>query len=157
MKSRTIPFVVAGLLLSAGLGCDRSNASREVEEAAFRTVMEELADAWNRGDARAAANCFTEDATYSEPPDRQLFRGREALFEFFGGSGGRAGAMQMEWHNLAYNPETAVGFGEFSFTYGSTSHGIVAVKLRDGKIANWREIFYDSELSWDAFVSENPF
>ncbi len=155
MTSR--PLLMLCLLLGGGWGCTPSRTSHDSEDAAFRKVMEELADAWNRGDARAAANCFTEDAVYSEPPDRQLFHGRDALFEFFGGDDGRAGAMQMEWHNLAYNPETAVGFGEFSFTYGSTSHGIVAVKLRDAKIANWREIFYDSELSWDAFVSENPF
>ena len=40
--------------------------------AEFRHLLEMLADAWRRGDARAAADCFAEDAVYTEPPDRQV-------------------------------------------------------------------------------------
>lgn len=123
----------------------------------FTAVMEELATAWNEGDSARAAACFTEDAVYSEPPAKQLYRGRQALFEFFGGNEGRPGQMSMAWHHLAFNPETGVGFGEFSFTYGTTAHGVAVVRLRDGKIANWREYWYESELPWDQFIRENPF
>jgi ketosteroid isomerase-like protein len=42
--------------------------------AEFRHLLEMLADAWRRGDARAAADCFAEDAVYTEPPDRQVYR-----------------------------------------------------------------------------------
>ncbi len=49
--------------------------------------MERVAAGWNEGDARAAADCFTDDAIYSEPPGRQLYEGREALYEFFGRRG----------------------------------------------------------------------
>lgn len=126
-------------------------------EAEFIAVMEELATAWNEGDARRAADCFAVDAVYSDPPDKQLYRGRDALYEFFGGDEGRAGQMSMEWHHLAFNAEDQIGFGEFTFSYGSAAHGIVVVRMRDGKIGNWREYWYESDLSWEEFVSRNPF
>ena len=123
----------------------------------FTALLEALASAWNEGDAARAADCFTPDAVYLEPPAKQLYRGRQALFEFFGGNEGRPGQMSMRWHHLAFSPETQVGFGEFSFTYGTTAHGVAVVRLRDGKIANWREYWYESELPWAEFVRENPF
>lgn len=145
------------VVLSALLLCAGCNESTGQDQAELRALLDKVATAWSAGDARAAADLFTEDAIYSEPPDKQLYRGREALFQFFGGESGRAGDMRMEWHNVAYNAETGVGFGEFSFTFGSTAHGIVAVKVDGGKISNWREFWYESELDWDEFVSSNPF
>ena len=149
------------LLLSAmaAMACNGRDTAKPAPPSTteFVAVMEELASAWNAGESARAAACFTEDAVYSEPPAKQLYRGRQALFEFFGGNEGRPGQMSMDWHHLAFNPETGVGFGEFSFTYGTTAHGVAVVRLRDGKIANWREYWYESEFPWDQFVRENPF
>ena len=146
------------LLISTLAGCAvHGRAAEPVPDQQFTALMQELATAWNEGDARRAAACFTADAVYSEPPAKQLYRGREALFEFFGGDKGRPGQMSMQWHHLAFNPETQVGFGEFSFTYGSTAHGVAVVRVRDGKIANWREYWYESDLPWPDFVRENSF
>ena len=131
--------------------------SGESTTAEFRAVMNTLAEAWNAGDARRAAECFTEDAVYIEPPDKQIYRGRNALYRFFGGDAGRAGQMTMQWHHLALDEESQIGFGEFSFTYGSTVHGVAVVRLREGKIANWREYWYESDLPWDQFIRANPF
>jgi uncharacterized protein (TIGR02246 family) len=39
----------------------------------FRQLLQTVADGWNAGDARLAAACFTEDAVYVEPPDRQRY------------------------------------------------------------------------------------
>lgn len=50
-----------------------------------RALLAELADAWNRGDPRSGADCFTVDAIYLELPDRQRHEGRAELFSFFGG------------------------------------------------------------------------
>ena len=58
-------------------------------------VMHNLSEAWNEGDAQRAAECFTEDAVYLDPPDKQLYQGRAALFEFFGGGQGRPRPMKM--------------------------------------------------------------
>ena len=93
----------------------------------------------------------------SQRPDKQVYRGRDALYSFFGGAGGRPGQMTMQWHHLAFDEKSQVGFGEFSFTYGSTVHGITVVRLRRGKIANWREYWYESPLPWDQFTRANPF
>ncbi len=154
-------LILLSLVLSL-LGCpdgspDPETAGPHGTSDAFETLMEELARAWNEGDAARAAACFTADAVYSEPPDRQLFRGRDQLYEFFGGAAGRPGQMRMAWHHLAFNPGTGVGFGEFSFTYGTTAHGVVVLRVRDGQITNWREYWYESDLDWGEFVSGNPF
>ena len=119
--------------------------------------MNTLAEAWNAGDSRRAADCFTVDAVYTEPPEKQLYRGHEALYRFFGGAEGRPGQMTMHWHHLAFDEQTSIGFGEFTFTYGSTVHGITIVRLRGGKIAHWREYWYESALPWDQFIRANPF
>jgi hypothetical protein len=47
--------------------------------------------------------------------------------------------------------------GEFTFEYGSKAHGVAVVRVRDGRIANWREYYYESELGWEAFTRRNPF
>ena len=148
------------LILSALLASCATAPRREPEVSPtveFETVMQELAQAWNDGNSKRAANCFTEDAVYTEPPDKQIYRGREALYHFFGGSAGRPGQMTMRWHHLAFDVQTQVGFGEFTFTYGTTVHGITVVRLREGKIANWREYWYESALPWDQFIRTNPF
>ena len=119
--------------------------------------MKTLAEGWNEGKARKAADCFTENAIYSEPPNKQLYRGREALFRFFGGKEGRKGAMQMSWHHLVFNEQTQIGAGEFTFIYGSKVHGVAMVKVEHGKISNWREYWYESSLDWKKFIGENQF
>ena len=55
----------------------------------FERLMMTISDGWNKGDAREAADCFSEDAIYVEPPDKQLYHGRSELYEFFGGGGHR--------------------------------------------------------------------
>ena len=44
--------------------------------------MNRMAEAWNTGNARKAAECYTEDVVYLEPPDQQVYMGRQALYEF---------------------------------------------------------------------------
>ena len=38
-----------------------------------------------------------------------------------------------------------------------TWHGIVVVRIRDGRIAHWREYQYQSPLEWEQFVDDNRF
>jgi ketosteroid isomerase-like protein len=153
MRASVLPL---GLILAlCTLAARRTPEISSVRE--FQAVLHNLAEAWNNGESRRAAECFTEDAIYTEPPDKQVYRGREALFRFFGGGTGRPGQMTMRWHHLAFDPATQIGFGEFSFTYGTTVHGVAVIRLRQGKIANWREYWYESTLPWDQFIRANPF
>jgi ketosteroid isomerase-like protein len=123
----------------------------------FRDLLEIIAAAWARGDARAAANCFAEDAVYSEPPDRQLYRGRAELFDFFGGNETSPPPMQMTWHHVVFDEELQIGAGEYTFQGRNRYHGAVLVRIADGQIANWREYQRRSDLAWDEFVGVNRF
>jgi ketosteroid isomerase-like protein len=134
-----------------------SARAARADDSDFRKLMETLAEGWNRGDAAKAADCFTADAVYVEPPDKQVYRGRAALYEMFGGAKGRKETMKMTWHHLVFDSERQIGAGEFTFEYGGPVHGVAVVRLRDGKISNWREYWYESKLAWDEFTRNNPF
>jgi hypothetical protein len=131
---------------------------RELDHASFAALMNEVAAGWTANDARRAADAFHPQAIYSEPPDKQLYRGRDALFRFFGRPQGRSSKMTMTWHHLSFNKKTQVGAGEFTFAWdGGQAHGMVSIRLRDELIANWREYFYESPLPWNAFQGANRF
>lgn len=153
-------FLMVCLLSTAAfVSFEWSGAVRagEADSRQFRQLMNTLADGWNTGNARQAAECFTEDAIYVEPPDKQIYRGRAELYRFFGGDQGRRDAMSMTWHHLLFDPEQQIGVGEFTFVYGTPVHGMVIVRVRDGKISNWREYWYESPLGWAEFTRTNPF
>lgn len=125
--------------------------------AQFQALMTTVSDGWNEGNARKAADCFTEDAVYSEPPRKQLYRGRAQLYDFFGGASKPDPPMKMAWHHLVFDEATQVGAGEYTFEMNKRYHGVVMVRIRDGRIANWREYQYESTLGWDEFAGENRF
>ena len=145
------------LLLAAYLVLLPAPATAPLTSAEFRKLMETVSAGWNAGDARKAADCFTEDALYLEPPDKQFYAGRPALYEFFGGATKPEPPMKMTWHHLAFDEASQVGFGEYTFQMNRRYHGIVVVRIRDGKIANWREYQYESKLDWKDFVAKSPF
>jgi hypothetical protein len=121
----------------------------------FRRLLETVASGWNEGDARRAADCFAEDAVYLEPPDRQVYRGREELYRFFGGE--TPSPLEMRWHNVVFDERQQVGVGEYTFQGRNRYHGLVIVKVEDARIARWREYQYVSDLDWDAFVGDSRF
>ncbi|MGV3556808.1 nuclear transport factor 2 family protein [Larkinella arboricola] len=147
-------FFFFGLLIQS-----RAQSSRQkpISRAEFTRLMQTVADGLNENNGRKAADCFALDAIYSEPPNKQIYRGRDRIFEFFGGWKGRPKITQMVWHHLAFDEQTQTGSGEFSLTYGSTVHGMVSIRIRDGLIGNWREYIYQSALDWNGFVLQNPF
>jgi hypothetical protein len=123
----------------------------------FYQLMETVARGWNSNNARLAADCFSEFALYSAPPDPRIRRGRNTLFEFFGGPTGRPRPMRMTWHHLAFDENSQIGFGEYTFTYDLRTHGIVIVRIVGGHTANWREYEHPSPLDWEQMVSDNNF
>jgi ketosteroid isomerase-like protein len=129
----------------------------KLTEMQFQELMHTIADGWNEGDARKAANCFGEDAMYVEPPEKQLYHGRAELFEFFGGEAGTDLPMKMTWHHLAFNEPQQVGFGEYTFEMHGRYHGIVIVKVENGLIKHWREYQYQTGLGWEEFTLHSKF
>jgi hypothetical protein len=129
----------------------------KISTSEFERLMQAVAEGWNEGNAHQAADCFSKDALYVEPPAKQVYRGRSDLFEFFGDDQGTDIPMKMTWHHLAFNEAEQIGFGEYTFEMHGRYHGIVIVKMESGLIKNWREYQYRSELSWQDFTSNNPF
>jgi SnoaL-like protein len=139
------------------VNADSSGATDKITAAQFKLLMQTVAGGWNEGSAKKAADCYTEDAIYTEPPAKQVYAGRKALYEFFGGDKKPEPPMKMVWHHLAFDEESQTGFGEYTFQMNNRYHGIVVVKIRDGKISNWREYQYKSGLEWTEFVNKNDF
>src|SRR5688500_1664007 len=113
----------------------RDPATTGITEQEFRGLLERVAAGWNAGDARMAAAAFAGTAVYEEPPAKQLYRGRAALFAFFGGD--QKLPMVMHWHHIAFDETTQTGFGEYTFKLTGQYHGIVVVRVRDGLITHW--------------------
>ena len=122
----------------------------------FSALLQAVADGWNQGNARMAASCFAENATYSAPPSKGHV-GRPALYEYFGGDKGRPLPMHMTWHHVVFDPDQQIGVGEYTFRYQIQTHGLVIVKISHGLISNWREYEAQSSLPWDSFVGDNKF
>jgi uncharacterized protein (TIGR02246 family) len=156
MKRRFANIGLAVATLSLVAATD-SRSDVHISEAEFARLLQRVADAWNDGNAAKAAECFTEDAIYVEPPARQLYKGRKALFKFFGGNRKPEPPMQMKWHHLAFNAGEQIGFGEYTFQTNRRYHGVVVVKVRGNKISNWREYQYETPLAWEEFTASNPF
>jgi hypothetical protein len=123
---------------------------------AFEHLMQTIAAGWNEGNARKAADCFSEDAIYVEPPEKQLYHGRAELYAFFGGDAGTDLPMKMT-ASFRLQRRGPGWLGEYTFQMHGRYHGIVIVKLESGLIKHWREYQYRTELNWQEFTSHNPF
>jgi len=158
LTSEESALVEIKLALSQNLRERREKQMTEKSTAnQFKRLMNTIAEGWNEGNARKAADCFTEDAIYVEPPDRQVYSGRTALYDFFGGEEKPDPPMKMRWHHLAFDEASQIGFGEYTFQMNRRYHGIVVVRVREGKISNWREYQYQSEMEWEEFSERNRF
>jgi hypothetical protein len=124
--------------------------------AEFHATLDTIAAAWNTGRGARAADCFTEQALYLEPPDRQLYRGRNALRAFFEASAPTAQADRMTWHLRAFDPERQAGLAEYTYRGRRYYHGVVVVTFEQGLIASWREYQYAAEQPWPAFIAPGP-
>jgi uncharacterized protein (TIGR02246 family) len=105
----------------------------------FRALVQRLADAWAALDGDAAAELFTQDAVYMQPPDEQLFVGRDQLRAYFGPLDP---GTYLRLDNVWFDPGVQRGAVEFTFGVGDqevADHGVAIVDVRDGHISAWRE------------------
>jgi hypothetical protein len=152
------PWLLSCLVLAGCAGARSTGTPTGALDAeGFRALMEQVAAGWREGNAAKAVECFTEDALYEEPPKKQFHSGRADLFEFFGGEKGSEKPMHMTWHHLVFDPITQVGAGAYTFRLNRQYHGVVMVKLREGRIARWREYQTESSLSFDEFSAATHF
>ena len=157
-----VRHLLTPMLLLALFACtsDRHSGGRpstQLSSPQFRELLQTVAQGWNTGNARLAADCFAENALYSAPPSSRVRQGRQTLFEFFGGVKGRPKPMSMQWHHIVFDETTQIGMGEYTFTYEIRTHGIVIVRIAAGRIMNWREYEHESPLDWNQLVGANRF
>ncbi len=115
----------------------------------FRTLMADLASAWNVGDADRAAALFAEDAVYLDPVNRKFYRGRAVLRDLFERTARRA-PMTTAWRHLFFDEPSQTGAAEFTFEWGPHSYaGVAIVVLEDGLVSRWREYQVESDSDFD--------
>jgi ketosteroid isomerase-like protein len=134
-------------------GGNDPTSARDLSAREFAALLERLAEAWSRQDTEAGVACFTADAVYMQPPDQQLVSGESELRAYF--SALPPGTF-MTFHNVAFDETAQVGLGEFSFGRDGSAeadHGVAVIRLRDGRIASWREYFYEGPAQFAAFVA----
>ena len=131
--------LLASMFSLAGWAAEAPSESSAMDRAAFVRLMTRVAEGWTRQDTALALSAFAEDALYTEPPDFQIYRGREELRIFFDRV---APGATMTWHHLWFDQDAGFGAGEYSFKNGGRAtavHGVAVVKVVDGEIKVWRE------------------
>lgn len=119
----------------------------------FDALLDRLAAAWAVPDPAAAADCFTVDAIYMEPPDRQLFVGRDQLLAYFSPL---APGTYLRFHHRAFDEPSQVGMAEWTFGVEGrdvADTGVSVIETRRGLIAVWREYHVKGPARWDRFVA----
>ena len=157
MARRLLPLLLplvlaAGSVPAGGAVCGGATRAQPIGGGEFRALLDSVAAGWNSARADLAASCFSEAAVYLEPPDRQLYRGRAALRDFFAASVHPARPDRMRWHGVAFDSARQSGFGEYTYAGRRNYHGIVAIQLDQGLIRSWREYQTGSPLAWEEFV-----
>jgi uncharacterized protein (TIGR02246 family) len=105
----------------------------------FHALLAQLADAWAALDGDRAAQLFTDDAVYMQPPDEQLFVGRDQLRAYF-----RAldPGTYLRLDNVWFDEEAQRGACEFTFGVAGdepADHGVAILGVVGGRIHAWRE------------------
>ena len=117
----------------------------------FLALIARLGDAWDGGDAAAAAACFARDVDYADPT-RYRFGSREALLPFFEPP---PGGHTTAWHRVLFDEVAQTGVVEYTYRGDHAYHGAAIIEVDpDGLITAWREWQHlDDERDWPVFVA----
>lgn len=127
--------------------------SERLDLSGFRDLVSRVADNWAALNAAGAADCFTADAVYMEPPDRQLFRGKEELLAYF--SPLEPGTY-LEIDSIWFDEAAQSGAIEFSFGVAgrpNADHGVAILQIQGGLISSWREYQRPGPAGFDDFTA----
>jgi RNA polymerase sigma-70 factor (ECF subfamily) len=82
---------------------------RSLGDADLQAVVERCIDAWERGDVDAILAMLAEDATFTMPPLRTWYRGRDAIAVFLTGS-----AIRVRWRFVPARANGQRAFGTYA-------------------------------------------
>jgi ketosteroid isomerase-like protein len=119
----------------------------------FEALIQRLADAWAALEAESAVACFTDDAVYMQPPDEQLFLGRDELLAYFAPL---EPGTYLRLDNLWFDEGRQRGTVEFTFGVGDqdpVDHGMSVVDVADGRIRAWREYLVKGPADQERFLA----
>ena len=119
--------------MHSSYGSDASS-TRTVEDADHRVLLDRYVRAWESSDLEALVDLLKEDATYSMPPRRQWYHGRDAIRWFFGHvwkSYGRFRLMRTE-----ANDQPAFGLYTLAnAAAGWNAHSLQVLSVQDDRIS----------------------
>ncbi len=108
----------------------------------LKQLLDELADRWRKRDAQGAAELFSENALYSEPPAHEL-HGRPAIGSFFRSFFANHYGIEFGFSRILIGDGEAAA--EWSFSYFRASDGrrrrlagIAFIDTTAGRIHVWR-------------------
>jgi ketosteroid isomerase-like protein len=130
-----------------------SQAPLSISKSEFENLMQQLANAWSAQDTNAAVSCFTENATYMQPPAEQYYKGHDQFRLYFGAL--KPGTT-MTFHSIWFDEAKQTGAGEFTFGNSKTNTGVTGVcivTIKDKKIDTWREYFISGPINFEEFIS----
>ncbi len=120
----------------------------------FANLLNSLADAWSRRDYSVAANAFADDIRYGDPL-RYSFSSRKQLQAFFEADEGYP--QKTVWHTIIFDEDRQIGAGEYTYEGTHRYHGVVLVRLQNGKITHWREYQHIDDRDWQTFAASTMF
>lgn len=129
----------------------------KVSAAGFEQIMNALAAARKEGNAAKVSELLTGNAIYSNLATGETRKGQAAVARLLGSGKTSVKATSIQWHHLLFNEKEQIGAGEFSLEGTPRHHGMVIVKLENGKISNCREYRLASSRSWEKITAENQF
>jgi hypothetical protein len=61
------------------------------------------------------------------------------------------------WHTIVFDEEQQVGAAEYTYDGTHRYHGTALVRVKDGKVTNWREYQHIDPREWKEFASGTVF
>ena len=102
---------------------DGVSSVRGMNKEAFKSWLDAYKRAWEAGDPKAAADIFTEDATYQEIPFDEPMRGRTAITDYWSGNVTEQDNVQFGYEVLATTVEIGIARWWASFLdHSSKAH-----------------------------------
>jgi RNA polymerase sigma-70 factor, ECF subfamily len=98
----------------------------------LRALVERYVDAWERGDVDAILSMLADDATFTMPPLRSWYRGRDDIAVFL-----RDSALQDQWRFVPVRANGQLAFGTYAWDADRGSYtplGLDVLTLRGARV-----------------------